>query len=1158
MLNSASLVNEFLYGLSFLDSYIKLCNKTRLTDINIISEQFVCELLNILYGYNLVNSNEQNGSTAGYDLICESKKIIVQVSSECRANKVVQSLISIKNILRNRDDNFVEISKWSDQLSQREKERQSHEEKLKQCEKKIEEFCGQAEDEKRLAKQRNMLMRDREELQGKIRRDREEIDECKHHIEKCEKYIAKTKDLRGYRVIILFLTVDASNIRKNPRVSESCACEDVVFDQETDILDFASLANRVAKHCIFTETENRLRLFMQENSALFVHKEFSMDRVREIIDDYASNFESNLFLHKYENSLVTLQRLYVPPAFSEICEHNRNFYSKEKNPANKGNSIEKSRDMIGLLCDFLWQKPKNDRERILFIEGHAAIGKTSLVSWICHHYRNLKLEEPKENVAIGKAIFMNRPIVCVRLRELNLGESKTSTEAILNYLKINDIKCFESTYPESIIILDGADELSMVSGTAIGSVEEIILDVRKAFSKHKIIITTRPDFLDMTRFNSSAFSIRRIMLEHYDHEMRIEWIEKYRACGEAISKNTEDYIVSISDSTAIGVADTPLALYLLARCDMRAELQGNQWSLFHEIFANAITKAEYNENFDNFTRSRMSCVDSSVNYRVVANIAYRMFQNSREERYFINKREIDEVICKSDLQELSREQVKKTCVLCAYWKSTSTLGALEFYHNNIRDFFLCEYICEKLRELFCAYGKDLNVDDCSNRLQKLLCEVFCWADINASTWQQTFAFIYLRLKYESIYEQKNDSLYNLIHNMKNLPNVIYRLSISKDLWYHESKEIPYLSAKYVFVNSMLLVRILYEFCTEKECGDCIRVWVSEEEENTWNKMNLLGDWREVLQRQVRISAQESIGIISNTEFGSISFCGIETPDMDFQRCKFTGTRFENAKLIKANFSHSTLRNVYFLNVDLLGANFFKASIHEGVWTNCLNNTDFTNAHIEKLSISNEKLYSLCFDQTVVKESSFQKCEFASLRINQNAEFYDVDFSQTIISGEIKQASLHSCNFHLARFCLDSELNGTMFSQTKLNTVRFEGKLYEIVFKDCDLRNCDFSRVEQIDNVIFENCNLENANFRKIKLSRVFFVDSVLDNASFFQTQMVECTIKGEKTTLRNTIFIGASNWHCELSNANFGEAKLHNAIGFENSGEGSRKDQLYE
>ena len=59
---------------------------------------------------------------------------------------------------------------------------------------------------------------------------------------------------------------------------------------------------------------------------------------------------------------------------------------------------------------------------------------------------------------------------------------------------------------------------------------------------------------------------------------------KYEKCGEKIPLKTKDYILNMDEKRAVGVADTPLALYLLVACEMRKELQENIWALYHEIF----------------------------------------------------------------------------------------------------------------------------------------------------------------------------------------------------------------------------------------------------------------------------------------------------------------------------------------------------------------------------------------------------------------------------------------------------------------------------------------------------------------------------------------------------------------------------------------------
>lgn len=124
---------------------------------------------------------------------------------------------------------------------------------------------------------------------------------------------------------------------------------------------------------------------------------------------------------------------------------------------------------------------------------------------------------------------------------------------------------------------------------------------------------------------------------------------------------------------------------------MREELQGNVWALYHEIFHNAIINTEYNENFDNSLEHPIKDYEEIL-YKIVCSIAFRMFKNSMEERYYISSQELDEIINESGVDSSIVKWIRKCCVLCAYWKSNGKAGALEFYHNNIRDYFLGEYI----------------------------------------------------------------------------------------------------------------------------------------------------------------------------------------------------------------------------------------------------------------------------------------------------------------------------------------------------------------------------------------------------------------------------------------------------------------------------------
>ena len=1079
-----ALTEQFIFGMSFLDAYIHLCNKTRLTDINILAETFMCKLLSILYQSEYQNANETDGLTAGYDLFCDTEKVLVQVTSECSSTKILTTLETLKKRIR-------EISALESRIQE-------------------------------LTEKRSMTQVDREDL------------------DKCRIRYNSLKDIRGYRIKFLFLTGDASNLRKNQRVQGVMLPDGLQFDYRNDILDFASLTNSVLRDISCGSDAEKLEKFMRSNPDIFVRKEIGKPNVQRIIDDYAKNYVSPLFLHKYEDSGVTLQNLYINPSFSLAYALDR---QKED-----GEEQNENRNMIGVLCDFLWQKRKNDKERILFIEGDAAIGKTSLISWLCYHYSQIDIEDDTEARQIGRAIFMNRKIVCVRLRELDfstLGQSAVSV--VLKYLGIDSLESFNMQYANAILLLDGADELSMVSGIASSSIETFILDLRKAFSNHKLIVTTRPKFLNMEAFNKATFQTRHIVLNHFNKEMRQEWLEKYKACRETIPISTETYILSLSDEMASGVADTPLALYLLVRCDMREELQGNNWALFHEIFSNAIIEAEYNENFRS-TANDLRYRKAQTNYRVVCRIAYRMFQNAKEERYYVTESEIWEVIRGTDLNGISPDIIRQTCALCAYWKNSTTLGALEFYHNNIRDFFLCEYLCDELINCF----QQSTRDTMAGNLIELGCRVFAWGNIPGTTWEQTLAFLYLRLKYEAESALKNDSLFDLVQRKPYIHHVMHTLTVGSGLWNYNYPDVPYLCAKHIFVNMMMLIRILMEFISDQEKRPIVKLWHSEAEKGLWTRIGVLRDWRGMFASSVTISDSLRIGIGSGTYLSGINlsqsalikpdftgamlvdsqfqksqmqqatfteavltgsdFSESDMPGVDFTKANLTDASFEGTSLQKAVFSGANLLNTNFALADVNGASFAESRIENCNWKSAkFGDNSFLRAQVEGVAIGHKKIECLIFDHSTVKKLAIQGAKLTDVRICDNSSFCESNFS------------------------------GTEFI---LSNPDF-GCIKDATFIDCDFKQCRLNDMKSMSNVYAELCSFQDANLNGLRIENCTFVNCDFRDASCRETVFIGCKFSGESTNLEGANFSKADGTRSDFSGINFYRVITKDAKGFE-------------
>lgn len=513
MLRREEILKQFTWGISILDAYLYFNTVNNYTDIHIISENFICDLLNILYGHHLVNANKDNKNQSGYDLIDRSDKRLFQISSTNRPAKVLESI----------DKALKEIDERKSRV------------------KALEEY-----------KSKHKFLTSEE----------------KYYIESSKREIEKIPDNENGRICFLFLKRKAEMsevMNYKGRDGKGYPTSDILyFDYKTDILCFDDLINRVN---YLSEEENstlrRLQSFMKNNSNLFIKREEispSLDAVSSVIDEYADNFIAPMFLHIYKSNkdVMTLKNLYIDPKLSPILDR-------------CGTQISEDSSVVEILDDFLWNK---DEVRMLFIDGDAAIGKTSLISWICYHYKVLD--------DIGKAVFCGRKIICIRLRELDFDECKTSEDCILSYLKCGSIDYIETHYNDSIIILEGADELSMVQGVRASSIEQFLLDIRKIFRYHKIIITSRPKFINMQTIFEAGETVYHFFMQHFDSTMRLAWIEKYQ-CHEAVSKSTVTYIKEITDLEADGVADTPLALYLLVASNLSTALSSNRWNLYHEI-----------------------------------------------------------------------------------------------------------------------------------------------------------------------------------------------------------------------------------------------------------------------------------------------------------------------------------------------------------------------------------------------------------------------------------------------------------------------------------------------------------------------------------------------------------------------------------------------
>lgn len=120
-MNRSNYFNYIEKNITLLALRIENRGKINLLDLNIYSETFFADLLNMLLGYQLINLNIIKQNIEGIDLIDKKNKIIAQVSSTCTKQKVESSLK--KKIFKEYKGfrfKFVSISKNAEKLRNQE------------------------------------------------------------------------------------------------------------------------------------------------------------------------------------------------------------------------------------------------------------------------------------------------------------------------------------------------------------------------------------------------------------------------------------------------------------------------------------------------------------------------------------------------------------------------------------------------------------------------------------------------------------------------------------------------------------------------------------------------------------------------------------------------------------------------------------------------------------------------------------------------------------------------------------------------------------------------------------------------------------------------------------------------------------------------------
>ncbi len=622
---------------------------------------------------------------------------------------------------------------------------------------------------------------------------------------------------------------------------------------------------------------------------------------------YADHFEKTLFLSE-GNPNTCLKNLFVSQKYREI----RGSYDNN--------------EVFDDLYDRIARFTADKKHSLMIIEGDAGCGKTSLVESICYHDR--------EGDIIAKKTLGGRPLVAVKLRDLNkklFTKEDGLMPALAKYLDldssihISDLpEALNERFPNALLVLDGFDELCIMDG--ISDYAWLLYTLPyETLRGWKFIIVSRPNYI---RRNIKISHVS-IALEHFDKEKRIEWMKNYTAperCGGTIDTSLQQFIL---ENTEEGLCDTPLTLYLLAAGGVEEKDRNNLWRLYHQIFSKEITKRRYSGRHP-------GSIYSEASYQLAELVAHAIYQTGNE-RLFIDGEQLKEIASKLSGQSIdeSRAIAEHCLALSCYWK-VGERGMAEFYHNNIRDFFLCEMIWRGVSDIY-SNGK-LSKNEKCGKLIAFFRDNFRRGELEPKVLE------FIRLKAEAYKEDGNSGFPACEGELKLLPEFFEEM-ISDGRIYNDLNEENLLRA---IASSFHCVMGFYHGATIP--------FLTDGEYLLWYRDYHMVDASLLLRTSLLELLSPQRIDFSYDSFADINLQGVSLMDASLAHTDLTRTDLTGAFLTRADLTCSVLQSASLTYTYLADAKLNHADLtYADLFLANMTNADLTGANLSCAKLSSATL-----------------------------------------------------------------------------------------------------------------------------------------------------------------------------------------------------------
>ncbi len=774
------------------------------------------------------------------------------------------------------------------------------------------------------------------------------------------------------------------------------------------------------KNSIFTLNEiDRLERFCVNLDARMVKLEKKVEgNIRKKIMQCANYFTDALYLHKDTSDfkdtapekVVNLKNLFVKQKVESIEKPYGSYGYKEMN-------IEEYLSSYAI-----------EGCKVTLLIGDAGVGKSSIVYWLADLYLNGEEADKKK-------IFKDKELVIVRLRDIieDIGENLYIPTC--NFFDCKDDEIRNNLYKDKYVVLDGLDEIRWKNNDV--KFEKILNSALECFDDvYRLIITTRPGIEKVVfegdkkkeKFNNLCI----YSIKPFEKKEKKEWIDKYekvagkideeiikyinvseklesayntilnlpisfrkssaniiedidlRDMYEKATGKADEKIIDLFEKTDLAhdIYDYPQILYLVSSANTKDGSWSidNEWSLYHHIFYEQIMSKKYERHNKGINPEHPFKDNIDDIYLGLERISYGMYLNNFKSR--ISNEDINILLNKKTTSREKKLLNSYVYRFGCYGKINGNISEFEFYHNDIRDFFIAEYLYDGLNALFSEVVERKKFDNYNSdgiegydrylKFTKGLFELFRYIPIH----KKVVDFMISRTKFRNSDTSYKDKFYEfLVKNAFSKINFTEMIeeapirNLTQELWCNPQifegfdcdVKMSTLQKVSIFYNDYLSIVYALLYCyDEKKIAAILDQDI----------LNSLTGIYSNLNNRLNVFVCLNGAYLRKAYLKNVNLTGAYLVGAHLNGAHLEGADLRNGHLEKADLSgghleQANLKGVYFKGAQLVGTHLEGANL----WGAHLEGVDLSRAHLKGANFAEVHLDGAIYDIEEIKKAA---------------------------------------------------------------------------------------------------------------------------------------------------------------------------------------------